>query len=183
MKINKLFAGMLVAGAVSAPVFAQSSVTLYGIVDAGITYVNNSHGSAQVAAQSGVAQGSRWGLKGAEDLGSGMKLIFQLENGFNVFNGKLGQGGLEFGRQAYVGLTDNAWGTLTLGRQYDPIVDLVQPASMNGNWGALFSHANDIDNVDNGFRVNNAIKYVTPTFSGLSGEVMYALSGVAGHTS
>ncbi|WFN14869.1 porin [Burkholderia contaminans] len=183
MKSNKSLLALLVAGTVCAPAFAQSSVTLYGIIDAGITYVNNSHGSGQVAAQSGVAQGSRWGMKGSEDLGGGMKAIFQLENGFNVFNGKLGQGGLEFGRQAYVGLTGDAWGTLTLGRQYDPIVDIVQPTSMNGNWGALFSHANDIDNMNNGFRVNNAIKYVTPTFSGVSGEVMYALGGVAGHTS
>ncbi|KVH46273.1 porin [Burkholderia diffusa] len=174
---------LLLTGAGSVSALAQSSVTLYGIVDAGITYVSNSHGSTQIAAQSGVAQGSRWGLKGVEDLGGGMKAVFQLESGFNAFNGKLGQGGHEFGRQAYVGLTDDTWGTLTLGRQYDPIVDLIQPTSMNGNWGALFSHANDIDNMNNGFRVNNAIKYVTPTFSGLNAEIMYALGGVAGRTS
>ena len=53
----------------------------------------------------GNLQGSRWGLKGTEDLGGGLKAIFQLENGFDVNNGKLGQGGLLFGRQAYVGLT------------------------------------------------------------------------------
>lgn len=173
----------LVAGMSCAPVFAQSSASLYGIIDAGITYVTNSRGNALVATQSGVAQGSRWGVKGSEDLGDGVKAVFQLENGFNVFNGKLGQGGLEFGRQAYVGLTSDNWGTLTLGRQYDAVVDIVQPTSMNGNWGALFSHANDIDNMNNGFRLNNAIKYVTPTVSGIAGEIMYALGGVAGHPS
>lgn len=164
----------------AAPAFAQSSVTLYGIIDAGITYANNSAGSSLVQAQSGIMQGSRWGLKGGEDLGGGTKAIFQLENGFNVFNGKLGQGGLGFGRQAYVGVTNDSWGTLTLGRQYDPIVDIVQQTTFNGQWGALFSHPSDIDNTDNGFRVNNAVKYVTPTFSGLSAEVMYAFGGVAG---
>lgn len=64
MKSNKSLLALLVAGTVCAPAFAQSSVTLYGIIDAGITYVNNSHGSGRVAAQSGVAQGSRWGMKG-----------------------------------------------------------------------------------------------------------------------
>ncbi|WP_414144395.1 porin [Burkholderia territorii] len=178
--MKKMWLLPLASGAFAASAFAQSSVTLYGVIDAGITYVNNSGGKGLIAAQSGVAQGSRWGVKGGEDLGGGTKAVFQLENGFNVFTGRLGQGGLEFGRQAYVGLSDSGWGTVTLGRQYDPIVDLVQPATMNGNWGALFSHANDIDNSDNGFRVNNAIKYVTPNFAGLSAEIMYAMGGVAG---
>ncbi|KAJ3472774.1 hypothetical protein NLI96_g13260 [Meripilus lineatus] len=167
-------------GVLSHASFAQNSVTLYGIIDVGITYANNSNGKSLWTTQSGVAQGSRWGLKGTEDLGGGLKAIFQIENGFNAFNGKLGQGGLEFGRQAYVGLATDTWGTVTFGRQYDPIVDLVQPATMNGNGGAFFSHPSDIDNSDNGFRVNNAVKYVTPTFKGLSGEFMYAFGGAAG---
>ena len=91
-------------------------------------------------ARRGVEGGSRWGLKGSEDLGGGTKAIFQLENGFNVSTGGLGQGGLEFGRQAYVGLTNQRWGTLTLGRQYDPIVDIIAPTTSNGQWGGLFSH-------------------------------------------
>ncbi len=72
---------------------------------------------------SGFAQGSRWGLKGTEDLGGGLKALFQLENGFNASNGKAAQGGLMFGRQAYVGLSDNQWGSVTLGRQYDSVID------------------------------------------------------------
>lgn len=169
------------ASTFAAPAFAQNSVTLYGVIDAGITYTNNSAGHSLVQAQSGVAQGSRWGLKGSEDLGGGTKVIFQLENGFNVFNGRLGQGGLEFGRQAYVGVTNNAWGQLTLGRQYDASVDIVQPTTFNGQWGALFSHPSDIDNSDNGFRVNNTVKYVTPTWAGVTAEAMYAFGGVAGN--
>lgn len=178
--MKKSLLALAVTGAFAVPAFAQSSVTLYGVIDAGLTYVNNSGGSHNYAMQSGVAQGSRWGLKGSEDLGGGTKAIFQLENGFNVFNGGLGQHSREFGRQAYVGLSNDTFGTLTLGRQYDPIVDMVQPTTFNGQWGAFFSHPSDIDNTDNGFRVNNSVKYVSPKWNGLQAEGMYAFGGVAG---
>lgn len=178
--MKKSLIALAVTGAVAAPAFAQNSVTLYGIIDAGITYTNNSGGHSQWQMQSGILQGSRWGLKGAEDLGGGTKAIFQLENGFNVMNGRLAQNGRQFGRQAYVGLTNDSYGTLTLGRQYDPVVDMAQATTFNGQWGAFFSHPSDIDNTDNGFRVNNAVKYVSPTFFGMKAEAMYAFGGVAG---
>ncbi len=95
-------------------------------------------------------------------------------------NGASQQHSRLFGRQAYVGLTSDKWGTLTLGRQYDSVVDYVQPTTMNGYWGAMFSHAGDIDNSDNGFRVDNAVKYTSPSFSGVRFGGMYALGGVAG---
>jgi predicted porin len=178
--MKKSLLALAVTGAFAAPAFAQNSVTLYGIIDAGLTYVNNAGGHAKWAMQSGILQGSRWGLKGSEDLGGGTKAIFQLENGFNVFNGNLGQGNREFGRQAYVGLTNERFGTVTLGRQYDPVVDNAQATTFNGQWGAYFSHPGDIDNTDNGFRVNNAVKYVSPRFAGVQGELFYAFGGVAG---
>jgi predicted porin len=178
--MKKSLIAMALTGAFAVPAFAQNSVTLYGIIDAGIDYVNNSGGHALWQAQSGITQGSRFGFMGTEDLGGGTSAIFKLENGFNTFSGKLGQGGLMFGRQAYVGLTNNAFGTLTLGRQYDTLVDLVQATTFNGQWGAFFSHPSDIDNSDNGFRVNNTVKYVTPRWSGLSAEAMYAFGGQAG---
>lgn len=161
---------------------AQSSVTLYGVIDAGITFVNNANQSGEKLwqTQSGIAQGSRFGMKGTEDLGGGLSALFQLENGFDVFSGRLAQGGLLFGRQAYVGLSDTKLGTLTLGRQYDSIVDYLQVTTFNGNYGAYFSHAGDIDNSDNGFRVNNAVKYTSPSIAGLTVGGMYALGGVAG---
>ncbi|CAD6560750.1 porin [Paraburkholderia sabiae] len=168
-------------GAFSCSAFAQSSVTLYGIIDAGIDYVNNSGGHSVVQAVSGVNQGSRWGLRGAEDIGGGTKVTFQLENGFNVFNGKLGQGGLEFGRQAWVGLTNPKYGTFTVGRMYDPLVDVIQQTTLNGQAGSFFSHPSDFDNTDNGFRINNAVKYVSPRWGGFAAEGMYAFGGVAGH--
>jgi len=88
---------------------AQTSVTLYGTIDTSITYVNHAEGSKNLwvlgNSSFGNLSGSRWGLKGAEDLGGGLKAIFQLESGFNPSTGSLGQGGRLFGRQAYVGLT------------------------------------------------------------------------------
>ncbi|WP_207003067.1 porin [Trinickia mobilis] len=181
--MKKSLIALAVTSAVAVPAFAQSSVTLYGIIDTGITYVNNTGGAHQFKMSSGVIQGSRWGLKGVEDLGGGTKAIFQLEDGFNVGTGTLAQGGREFGRQAYVGLTNDNYGTLTLGRQYDPVVDNAQPTTFNGQWGAYFSHPADIDNTDNGFRINNAVKYVSPRFYGVQAEGMYAFGGVAGQFS
>jgi len=85
--MKKLVLAAAIGGIFAVPAYAQSSVTLYGIVDTGVTYVNNGGKGAVTAMQSGVAQGSRWGLKGTEDLGGGLKTVFQLENGFNVNNG------------------------------------------------------------------------------------------------
>jgi predicted porin len=181
--MKKSFLAVALTSAVAAPAFAQSSVTLYGIIDVGITYTNNSAGNSRWQEQSGVLQGSRWGLKGIEDLGGGTQVIFQLESGFSPNNGNLGQGGRLFGRQAYVGLSNEKYGTVTLGRQYDPVVDMAQETTFNGQWGALFSHPSDIDNTDNGFRVNNAVKYVSPVFHGVQAEAFYALGGVAGQFS
>ncbi|AIO69951.1 porin [Burkholderia oklahomensis] len=161
---------------------AQSSVTLYGVIDTSITYVHGNNGQANNAwlMGSGNLQGSRWGLKGTEDLGSGLKAIFQLENGFNSNDGTLGQGKRMFGRQAFVGLQSDQYGTLTLGRQYDPIVDLVQPVTADNYFGSLFATPGDVDNNDNSLRVNNTVKYTSPVFAGFQFEALYGFSGIAG---
>jgi predicted porin len=176
---------LAVLGAVGVA-HAQTSVTLYGTIDTSITYVNHAAGNENLWAlgnsSAGNLSGSRWGLKGAEDLGGGLKAIFQLESGFNPSTGKLGQDGRLFGRQAYVGLTAEQYGSLTLGRQYDPLIDLVQGITADNYFGSAFATAGDVDNYDNSFRVNNAVKYTTPSISGLQAEVMYAFGGVAGTT-
>lgn len=160
---------------------AQSSVTLYGLIDEGLDYTNNVGGKHLYELQSGYAQGSRWGLKGTEDLGGGLAAVFQIENGFNVNNGKLGQGGLEFGRQAYVGLSKSGVGTLTFGRQYDSLVDYLAQTTANGNWaGYLLSHPYDNDNTDNSFRVNNTVKYASPDFAGFQFGGTYSFSNSTG---
>jgi predicted porin len=163
---------------------AQSSVTLYGLVDAGITYTNHANAKAQDLVQyaDGVAQGSRWGLKGSEDLGGGLKAIFQLENGFNSGTGALGQGGDLFGRQAFVGLTQDGIGSLTLGRQYSFSTDYLGNSYANGGQtvaGNYGYHINDVDQLTSS-RINNSIKFSSANFYGLTFGAMYGFSNEAG---
>lgn len=85
-----------------------------------------------------------------------------------------------FGRQAYVGLSSD-FGTVTLGRQYDSLVDYLAPTTANGSWGGLlFSHPWDNDNTDNSFRVNNTIKYASPDYAGLQFGGTYSFSNDPG---
>jgi predicted porin len=162
---------------------AQSSVTLYGVIDEAVAYVNHANGNNRlIGLSAGNLSGDRWGLKGSEDLGGGLKAIFQLENGFNVNTGALGQGGREFGRQAFVGLTSDKLGTVTLGRQYDPLVDMVQGITGDNYWASIVGTPGDVDNYDNSSRVNNAVKYVSPNYAGLQFEGMYGFSNGAGTT-
>lgn len=166
---------------------AQSSVTLYGVIDESIQWAHNTvdaNGANKnlVGLAGGNLSGERWGLKGTEDLGGGLKAIFQLENGFNINTGALRQGGKMFGRQAYVGLTSDQYGTVTLGRQYDPLVDMIQPLTADNYFGSTFATPGDVDNNDNSSRTNSAVKYTSPTLDGFQFEGMYAFGGVAGST-
>lgn len=167
---------------------AQSSVELYGSVDGGIGYLHNvaaPDGSAvsnQVRFTNGLLHGNRWGLRGSEDLGGGLKAIFLLENGFDLGTGQLNQGGREFGRQAFTGLTSTTMGSLLLGRQYDPNVDLILPLTADAVYGKSFGTPGDIDNYDDTVRVNNSIKYASPSYGGFTYEAMYGFGGVAGST-
>lgn len=161
----------------SAPAFAQSGVTLYGIIDEGINYTNNVGGKRLVEMSAGFAQGSRWGLKGTEDLGGGMKALFQLESGFRASDGKSAQGGILFGRQAYVGLSGDQWGAVTIGRQYDSVIDYLAPTTVAGNWGGYaFGHPYDNDNFVYSFRTNNTVKYTSPTLGGFQFGGTYSFS-------
>ncbi|MFX1671014.1 porin [Paraburkholderia sp. A2WS-5] len=172
--------------------WAQSSVTLYGLIDAGVTYTNRVDSSsgkgAAVQFQSGVAQSSRWGMRGVEDLGGGMKAIFTLESEFDVGTGSLLAGGAEFGLQSFVGLAGN-WGTVTLGRQYDFIgyyfpayaIAANTPAGLLG-W-SLPTYASGGYALDNrvwGDLVNNAVKYESPVIGGFTFGAMYGFGNVAG---
>jgi len=104
----------------SATAMAQSSVTLYGIVDTGIEYVSHASPKGGSVVRMPAITGefpSRWGLRGVEDVRGGYSLVFQLESGFNLRGGDLGQGGRLFGRQAFVGIK-SPYGTVAFGRQY-----------------------------------------------------------------
>lgn len=193
MKLKRIAVASAAAFAVASPcAFAQSSVTLFGIVDAGFNFTSNAqtgrsasglHGANQYSFQDGATggiYGSRWGLKGVEDLGGGLKAVFMLENGFSINNGTLGQGGAEFGRQAYVGL-QSPYGTVTLGRQYDSVVDYTQLFQSAAIWaGYPGAHAGDVDNAENTRRLNNSIKFASVDYSGLRFGGVYSLGGVPG---
>jgi len=169
------------SGVFATAAHAQSSVTLYGLIDAGLTYTNNQNGSHNYKMTSGSVNGSRWGLRGAEDLGGGLKAIFTLENGFNIANGQLGQQGREFGRQAFVGLSSNQYGAVTLGRQYDSVVDYLGPLALTGTQygGTQFAHPFDNDNLDNSFRINNSVKYQSANYAGFKFGAQYGFSNQA----
>lgn len=166
------------SGVFATAAHAQSSVTLYGLIDAGITYTNNQGGHSAWSQSTGSVNGSRWGLRGAEDLGGGLKAIFVLENGFGINNGTLKQNGREFGRQAFVGLSHEQYGALTLGRQYDSVVDYLGPLSLTGTQfgGTQFAHPFDNDNLNNSFRINNAVKYTSVNWAGLKFGALYGFS-------
>ncbi|KWC91766.1 porin [Burkholderia cepacia] len=161
-------------------VHAQGSVTLYGIVDEGITYSSNQHGKANVQLQSGKLGGSRWGFRGSEDLGNGIKAIFNLENGFNATNGTFTAAGREFGRAAYVGLSKQGLGALTLGRQTDVFADLVAQYFGSGFWTPS-THIGDSDDMNQYFRINNSVKFLSDSFYGVRVAGIYGFSNAAGN--
>jgi len=180
-EMKKTLMALGVLGGFAGAANAQSSVTLYGLIDAGITYTNNQGGSKNVQATSGQVNGSRWGLRGSEDLGSGLKAIFVLEDGFSIDSGKFGQNGAEFGRQAFVGLSSDRAGAVTLGRQYDSVVDYLGPLALTGTsfGGTQAAHPFDNDNLDNSFRINNSVKYQSVNYGGLKFGGLYGFSNAA----
>ncbi|ETF01614.1 porin [Advenella kashmirensis W13003] len=175
-----LLAAALVTG-FAGVAHAETSVTLYGLVDAGIGYQQTkvTQGDAftktrDIGLINGVKNGNRWGLKGTEDLGNGTSAIFQLESGFDLGNGRSSQGGRLFGRKAIVGLTGDNWGTLTLGRQYNVADDFISPIDP---FGTSFFQAGVTDGAfgaSPSARMDNSIKYMTPDFAGFKAAVGYA---------
>lgn len=202
-------------------VSAQSSVTLYGVADAYVSSKSvssvslNATGTGYVASrqrQTGVDSGglsnSRWGMRGSEDLGGGMKGIFQLENGFNVDTGAAASSTSLFNRQAFVGVDTGSMGTVSLGRQYGAYDSIRgsffsaqgnSPAFDATNGVALTS--GDVNALVNSYvagvptaasaavlskqagrigawtgyqiRVDNSIRYATPSISGFQAAVVY----------
>jgi predicted porin len=158
----------------SSAAFAQSNVTIYGIVDAGIVSERGGKAGNVTKVSSGVANASRIGFRGTEDLGGGLSAIFTLEAGYRVDDGALDNtNNALFNRQAFVGLRSTTAGTLTIGRQYTPwynaLAQVGDPfaAGLAGSAKNLFP-ANGIN-----LRNSNAVVYQTPVFNGFSGEVFY----------
>jgi predicted porin len=162
--IKRMGAALLFA--LSGSAYAQSSVTLYGILDFAVSYYNNaSQGGSFIGIPTVTGElPSRWGIKGVEDVGGGYKVLFVLENGFQPGTGVLNYGGRLFGRQAYVAVSSNAYGTLTFGRQMNMTMYAQANADVIGP--SLHSMAAFDAYLPNA-RSDNAIGYMG-TFHGLT---------------
>jgi predicted porin len=178
-------AALLFAGAACA----QSSVTLYGILDTGVLYTSRTVGA--IAGQNagknfslinGGLTPSIFGLTGTEDLGGGVKLSFKLESGFSpAFGGLADCNGNLFGCQAWVAL-DNQYGTLKAGLQYSPFFLAVYESDPRDF--DLFGSGivNYVDNViGTGIFSPNSVSYTSPELAGFQGSVLYSLGGIAGN--
>ncbi len=159
--MRKSLIALAAFGAFAGAVQAQSSVTLYGVVDANVEFAtklaNPSGGHDNRWALNGAGlSSSRWGLRGVEDLGSGMSALFVLESGFGLNDGKSQQGGRLFGRQSFVGLQNTQYGKLTLGRQYTTMFDALANFSPAG-YATLYEPTIALLGLD--FRSDNTVKY------------------------
>ncbi|MGK5069761.1 Outer membrane porin protein precursor [compost metagenome] len=168
--MKKTLITLAVLAAATGVAQAQSSVVIYGTVDAGFVSERGGVNGNVNKLDSGVASASRIGFKGTEDLGSGLSALFVLETGFNVDNGTQDKAGSIFNRQAYVGLSSKTTGTLTLGRQYTPwyntLSKVADPfaAGYAGSAKNLFP-ANT--------RTSNTVVYASPSFNGFDADVAY----------
>lgn len=185
VNFNKTMLTVATLGVFSVAAHAQSSVTLYGSLDAGIAYVNNAGGHSDWLQSSSLLSNTYFGLKGAEDLGGGLKALFKLESGFALSNGAFSSNGSMFNRQAYVGLQSDQYGTVTLGKQYDSVVDYLSPLSLAGQAGVvnLAAHPLNNDNIGAQYSINNSIKYESANYAGLHFGGLYGFSNAAGQFS
>lgn len=185
----------LAAGAAAnAQTSTGSTVTLYGIADA---YVQAAHGASTLTrVQSGGLNGSRLGLRGSEDLGGGLRALFQIESGINLDDGTYGQNAF-WGRQAWVGLSSSQFGQISLGRQYGSLYNLTADFSefTNGPIGAStaviggfggYEPVRGSTNTATGnggpARNNNSIKIETPSLAGFKAGALLGLGEVSGGT-
>jgi len=164
---------------------SMAQVTLYGLVDAGFKAEKIDNGTTSLTVNkidSGLINGSRWGVKGTEDLGGGLKAIFNMENGFNIDDGTQGQGRL-FGRAAWVGISGD-FGAIKAGRISTPYYDL--DGQTDAVWDGALSPLQYVGRSNNGSpggigpnftaRQNNQVKYESPKFMGdFTAAISYSL--------
>ena len=196
--MKKTLAALAVLGAFAGSAFA-ADVTLYGIVDLGFNYVRTDDGvhdaTNDFTMDSGTNSGSRFGLKGEEDLGNGVKVGFVLENGFKADDGTLDNGNRLFGRESSLYVT-GSFGTLKFGR-------LTQMTSSTGTTGLMGSTVSAFSTGWNEVRghktvmagdytqYDNTVMYSTPSFAGFQVHAQYSfdtgvndyVDGIEGHSS
>jgi len=173
--MQKKLIALAVAALASGAAFAQSNVTVYGTVDVGFTNRSSNlakHTKSQNAINAGQSAPSLIGFKGVEDLGNGNKVLFVLENGFATDTGE--DNSPYFDEQAFLGLT-GSWGTAIAGRLVAPrhgFLKALDPFDA-GTVGQYRNVYNDQLSTDVA-RVNNAVAYVSPSFSGFNVTAAYS---------
>ncbi|TAH43966.1 MAG: porin [Betaproteobacteria bacterium] len=182
--MQKKLIALAVAGLVSVPAFAQSNVTIYGVVDMGYKYLGDNIDDGvknRSAIDSGISGGSRIGFRGTEDLGNGLKAGFVLEQGINADTGTSAQGGATFGRQSFVSLS-GGFGTVALGRQYTPA-----HALLAGNIDPFGLGKGTVGSIANFYvseaRLDNLAAYVSPNWGGFSVVAGYSFNAVGNEQS
>jgi predicted porin len=184
--MKKSLLALAVLGAFAGAAQAQSSVTIYGIIDTGVTYTNkvNTTGTntgSKFAMNSGVVQGSRLGFKGVEDLGGGLSAVFALEAGFKNDTGALDDSKTTstlFRRKSVVGLA-GGFGSVLLGRQTDFADTISAYTSVNDFGGVTGNVGHNLDRLE-GTRSNNSVSYTTTNLNGFTGNLMYGFGETAG---
>lgn len=168
-----------VAALAGSTCWAQSSATLYGVVDLGYIYQSGGpHGASNKLLNSGISSGSRLGFRGTEDLGDGLAAVYWLEMGVGADAGTFTQGGIPFGRQSAVGLTSQ-YGTVMLGRQYTPVA-IVQTETDPFQTGLAGTSANLISagGAGGNNRLDNAVRYSYSGSSGFTFDSVYGFGEV-----
>jgi general bacterial porin, GBP family len=161
---------------------ADSAVTLYGRLDTSIAHTKLGNGESVYRVSSGAGAGgadpiagSRWGLRGIEELGSGLKAQFVLENGISIDTGALADSNRFFNRLAWIGLASGSYGELRVGRQHTLTrelnllsTDITSEGELTVVDSTAYGPARPL--IQNfGTRVDNALTYRTPVFGGLQG--------------
>jgi predicted porin len=188
------FATLALAAGASSVAHAQSSVTLYGIVDGGILYKTHAAagGGSAWSVASGIDATSRWGLLGREDLGGGLHALFELESGFRLNTGQFINGGqpasagtVLFDRGATVGIDSDALGSVLVGKNRSPILRIQSRLDIEGysNFGSLNNLLYQNLSGYTGYQyswVDNSVEYISPEIAGFQGMAMYSFGGAAG---
>ncbi|EDT43844.1 porin [Burkholderia ambifaria] len=192
MKIRRIVEAVLTSAACvvasTSTTFAQSHVTLYGVLDGGILFTNKTYdhisgreGGRAAVANDGNESPSRIGLSGSEQLGGGVEAIFDLETGIDISSGKIANSnGNFFGRQAWVGIK-GGFGNVKVGLQYSPFVLALVKSDPRG--GTFFGSGSTIyvgNLYATGLFNKNAISYESPMLYGFQGSAMLGLGGKAG---
>ncbi|MBJ7312133.1 porin [Rugamonas sp. CCM 8940] len=181
--MKKSIISIAILGAMSNVAFAQSNVTIYGIVDAGIVSERGGKAGSVTKVTSGVGSASRLGFKGTEDLGGGLNAVFVLESGIKADTGESDVAGSIANRQSYVGLKSATAGSLTLGRQYTPYYNTLSQVADPFAAGLAGSAKNLFMASGNNTRTSNSVVYATPALNGFTAEAAYALGEQSGDNS